>query len=180
MKINKKQFQQHLFHDIENEEEAEKYLDDCLPLIGYITMWFNGLENSLDNIICEIFTDRTDSTGLIVLHKMTYSSKVDLFKRFSDDFHSSFDDIIDGYDELIRNLKECGRLRNLVVHADWESTNENGFTYVNLRISKNGMEQEYVQFSDDSLQKIIKLILETRSDLYKFWEKRNDKLYDRK
>jgi len=179
MKINRKQFIQHLYHDIEDEEEAEKYLDDSLPMIGYITMWFNGLEKSLDHIICEIFSDRSDSTGLIVLHKMNYSAKVDLFKRFSDDFHSCFEEVIEGYSELITNLKESGRLRNLVVHADWENTNEEGFTYVNLRISKNGMEQEYAQFSEESLSKIIKLILKTRADLYTYWEKRNDKLYDR-
>jgi len=157
MKINKKEFIQHLFHDIENEDEADKYLDNSLPLIGYITMWFNGLEQSLDRIICEIFSDRTDSFGLIVLHKLSYSAKVDLFKRFSDDIHSCFGEKIEGYDYLIKNLKESGRLRNLVVHADWESTNEEGFTYVNLRISKGGMEQEYVQFSEESLSKIIDL-----------------------
>ena len=179
MKINKKQFEQHLYHEIEDEDEAEKYLDNSLPLIGYITMWFNGLEKSLDDIICEIFTDRTDSTGLIVIHKLTYSAKVDLFKRFSDDFHSCFGETIEGYNELVKNLKESGRLRNLVVHADWENTNEQGFTYVNLRISKKGMEQEYAQFSEESLTKIINLIIETRRNLYKFWEKRNDKLYDR-
>jgi hypothetical protein len=179
MKTKKEQFVQYLSHYIENEEEAERYLDKCLPLIGYITMWFNGLEQSLDNIICQIFTDRTDSTGLIVLHKMRYSSKVDLFKRFSDDFHSCFEEKVNGYDELMNNLRESGRLRNMVVHADWESTNEDGYTYVNLRISKSGIEQEYVQFSEDSLEKIIKLIIKTRADLYAYWEKRNDILYNR-
>lgn len=179
MKTNRRQFIQHLYHDIENGEEAEKYLDDSLPMIGYITMYFNGLEKSLDNIICEIFTDRSDSIGLIVLHKMNYSAKVDLFKRFSDELHSCFGETIEGYSKLITNLKESGRLRNLVVHADWENTNEEGFTYVNLRISKNGMEQEYVQFSEESLSKIIDLILKTRADLSRFWEMRNDRLYDK-
>jgi hypothetical protein len=140
-------------------------------------MYFNGLENSLDKIICEIFTDRTDSTGLIVLHKMTYSTKVDLFKRFSDDFHFNCAIQIDGYEKLISNLKESGRLRNLVVHADWESTDDDGYTYVNLRISKNGMEQEYLQFTEDSLKEIIDLILNTVKQLYSYWEKRNVELY---
>lgn len=179
MKINKKIFEQHLYHDIDDEKDAEKYLNDCLPLIGHITMYFNGLEQSLDSIICEILNDRTDSTGLIVLHKMTFSSKVDLFKRFSDDIHTHFGNQIDGYNELMKNLKESGRLRNMVVHADWESTNKEGYTYVNLKLSKIGMEQEYVQFSKESLLKIIDLINMTRIDLSEYWEKRNDKLYNR-
>jgi hypothetical protein len=96
-------------------------------------MYFNGLEKTLDGRICEIFTDRSDSTGLIVLHKMNYATKVDLFKRFSDDFHNAVDDKFEGYNELILNLKECGRLRNLVVHADWQNTDDDRFTYVNFK-----------------------------------------------
>jgi hypothetical protein len=172
MKQKSKIFEQHLYHEIEDEEKAEEYLDNSLPLIGLIVMNFNGLEKSLDSIICEIFTDRTDSTGLIVLHKMSYSTKVDLFKRFSDDFHIC-SNLITGYETLISNLKESGRLRNLVVHADWENTDDDGYTYVNLKISSKGMEQEYIQFSEDSLKEIIELIINTRVQLGNYWEKRN-------
>ena len=177
MKQKKKQFEQHLYHEIENEELVDEYLENSLYLIGYIVMYFNGLEKALDNIICQIFTDRTDSTGLIVLHKMTYSTKVDLFKRFSDDFHLAVGSEIDDYTSLIGDLKECGRLRNLVVHADWENTDDDGYTYVNFKISKSGMEQEYVQFTEKSLKDIIDLILSTQSNLYKYWDKRNEELY---
>jgi hypothetical protein len=177
MKQKKKEFIQHLSHEIENEEEAEKYIHNSLPLIGYVVMYFNGLEQSLDGIICEIFTDRSDSTGLIVLHKMSYATKVDLFKRFSDDMHSSCGITINIYDKLIQNLKECGRLRNLVVHADWENTDDDGYTYVNLKISKKTMEQEYMQFSEQSLTEIIELIVNTRVQLSDYWEERNEKLY---
>lgn len=177
MKTRKKEFIQHLYHEIENEDKVEEYLDSSLPLIGLIVMYFNGLEQSLDSIICQIFTDRSDSTGLIVLHKMTYSTKVELFKRFSDDFHTACDINIQGYDDLIRDLKESGRLRNLVVHADWENTDDDGYTYVNFKISKKGMEQEYAQFSEESLYKIIELILKTRKSLYNYWDNRNHELY---
>ena len=177
MKQKKKIFEQHLYHEIEDEEKADEYLENSLPLIGRIIMYFNGLEKSLDGVICEIFTDRTDSTGLIVLHKMGYSTKVDLFKRFSDDFHYIRDKKIEGYENLIVNLKETGRLRNLVVHADWENTDNDGYTYVNLKISKDGMKQEYLQFSKDSLEEILELIFDTRKQLSEYWEKRNEEIY---
>jgi len=177
MRQKKKQFEQHLYHEIENEELVDKYLENSLYLIGYIVMYFNGLEKSLDSIICQMFTDRTDSTGLIVLHKMTYSTKVDLFKRFSDDFHLAIEKEIEGYTDLIIDLKESGRLRNLVVHADWENTDNDGYTYVNFKISKNGMEQEYIQFTENSLKEIIDLILKTEGNLYKYWDNRNEELY---
>lgn len=177
MKQKKKIFEQHLYHEIEDEDKAEEYLDNSLPLIGLVVMYFNGLEKSLDSIICQMFTDRTDATGLIVLHKMNYSTKVDLFKRFSDDFHLCCDNKIEEFENLISNLKETGRLRNLVVHADWENTDDDGYTYVNLRISTIGMEQEYLQFSENSLKEIIELIFTSRQQLGNYWDKRNEELY---
>ena len=180
MKTKLTDFMQHLYHEIDDEDKAEEYLDNAIPFIGLIIMYFNSLESSLDSILCERFTDRTDSTGLIVLSKMNFSAKVDLLKRFCDDFQIHLDKDLKDYDQLINDLKESARLRNLVAHANWESTNEEGYAFVRLKMSKKGMQQEYVQFTEESLQKIIELILRTRSNIYDFWEHRNDVLYDRK
>ncbi len=169
MKQKSINFNQHITHEID-EENVEDYLSTLYPLIGMIVVDFNGLESNLDSILCEIFSDRSDATGLIVLHKMGYAAKVDLFKRFNDDFQSSLNTKIDGYELLLSNLKEVGRLRNLVAHADWESTDEDGYTYIKLNISKRGMEQQYVQFSEESLSKIYELILTTRASLGEFGE----------
>ena len=177
MKQKTKDFIQHLYHDIEDESNVEKYIDDILPLIGLLVMYFNGMEQWLDKYICEIFTDRSDSTGLIVLHKMSYATKVDLFKRFSDDMHHSCNIEIKCYDQLIHDLREAGRLRNLVVHADWEHTDDEGYTYVNLKISKTGMVQEYIQFSETSLKEIINLVFTANNALHQYWDERRDKLY---
>lgn len=177
MKTKLKDFVQHLYHDIEDEEKAEEYVDTVLPYIGLVVMYFNGLEGSLDSVLCETFTDRTDSTGLIVLNKMAFLAKVDLFKRFCDDFHLGIGKEIKGYDRLINDLKESGRLRNLVVHANWECTDDDGFTYVRLKMSKQGMQQEYVQFTVESMKKIINLIDVTTLSLAEYWDARNELLW---
>ena len=184
MKTKLKEFIQHLSHDVNDvddvdEEKAEKDLENALSFIGLIVMYFNALESSLDSVLCENFTDRTDSIGLIVLNKMNYSSKVELFKRFCDDFQFNLDKQLEGYELLMTDLAESGRLRNLVVHANWESTDYDGYAYVRLKMSKNGMRQEYVQFTEDSLQKILELLIKTRFTLDEFWEHRNDILYGR-
>lgn len=87
-------FQQHLGHDIEDEDQAQQYLDESLPLVGEVVMSFNSLEQSLASMICEIISDRSDCFGLIVLHNLGYAAKVDLFKRFCDDVHSAFEKIV--------------------------------------------------------------------------------------
>lgn len=174
------EFVQHLSHEIDDEEKAEEYIENAIPFIGLIIMYFNSLESSLDSILCENFTDRTDTTGLIVLNKMSFSAKIDLLKRFCDNFQFSLNKELEGYEKLINDLNESARLRNLVAHANWQSTNEEGYTFVRLKMSKKGIKQEYVQFTEESLEKIIELILRTNSNLYNFWEYRNNVLYDRK
>lgn len=111
---------------------------------------------------------------------MSFSAKIDLLKRFCDDFQFSLGKELEGYEELINDLKESARLRNLVAHTNWQTTNEEGYVFTRLKMSKKGMQQEYVQFTEESLEKIIELILNTKSKLYNFWENRNDVLYDRK
>ena len=64
-KSGKSQFRKYLYHDIENEEETEKYLETSLSLIGYIVIYFNSLEQSLNSVICEYVTNRTDRPGLL-------------------------------------------------------------------------------------------------------------------
>lgn len=177
MKSKLKEFIQHLYHEVEDETKAEEYIDTALPLIGLIVMYFNSLESSLDSILCENFTDKTDSTGLIVISGLNYSSKVELFKRFLDNFQIDLNIQFKEYTKLIENLKKSAQLRNLVVHANWESMNEEGFAYVKLKMSKNEMHQEYIQFDNDSLQKIIELILETQNKLHNLWDERNKILY---
>jgi len=129
-------------------------------------MYFNGLEDHLNSTLCEWFTDRTDQTGLVIMGTMTYSSKVTLFKRLCDDFHNTMAISTAGYQQIINDLQECARLRNMVVHANWESMNEVGYTFVKLKISKYGLKQKHMQFTKDSLLIILELIMKTRNDIY--------------
>ncbi|AOW11649.1 hypothetical protein LPB72_19305 [Hydrogenophaga crassostreae] len=177
MKSKTKQFIQHLSHDIENEEKAEEYLDDSLPLIGLVVMHFNWLEKSVDSFICETISDRSDVLGLIVIQKLMYAAKVDLFKRFYEEFNSCFSTPAD-FEDLIRELVEVGKLRNLVVHADWSTTDEEGYTYVRLKTSANGMLQEYVQFSVESLSSLIERIIKANHRFSDYWEWKSDRLQD--
>jgi hypothetical protein len=177
MKNKTKQFIQHLSHDIEDEDKAEEYLDESLPLIGLVVMYFNSLEKSLDSSICEIISDRSDALGLIVIQKLMYAAKVDLFKRFSEDFHRCSSTPAD-FNEFVGELLEVGKLRNLVVHADWSSTDEEGYTFVRLKSSSNGMLQEYVQFSVESLENLIERLVKANHRLSDYWEWKSDRLQD--
>jgi len=57
---------QHLSHEIEDEDASESYLDESLPLIGLVIMYFIAPKKSLDSMICQIVTDRADVPSLIL------------------------------------------------------------------------------------------------------------------
>lgn len=172
MKKKRKQYVQHLDHEIDDEDKIWDYLDDSLPNVGLIVMYFNGLEKSLDRMLCVTFSDRTDTTGLIVLQNMHYSAKVNLFSRFSDELHRAVGEVPKPYFGLLENLRNAAKQRNIVVHADWENTDEEGYTYSTIRFLDGGMEQEYVQLTSSTLESIVDTILAARKQLGEYWDER--------
>lgn len=170
MKIKRKPFIQHLAHDVEDEDKAWEHIDESLPKIGQIVMYFNGLEKLLDRMVCEMFSDRSDLPGLIVLQNMQYSAKVNLFARFSDEFHRAVGAMPEKYEGLTDKLRTAAKNRNIVVHADWENTDDDGFTYTTLRFADGGMQQEYVQLSPAALDAILGTILNARALLCNYYD----------
>ena len=173
MKRKLKIFTQNLGHDIEDEDVADAYREESLPLVGTVVMYFNALEKSLDSLICDIVSDRTEEPGLIVLQGMHFAQKVDLFKRFCESFHRAVEEPL-AYDRLVDGLLEVAKLRNLVVHADWMSTDEEGFTFVRIKVQKDCLQQEYVQLSADSLERVLERILAVNTQLSYYWEERSE------
>ncbi len=178
-----KAFVQHLSHDYLDEEEEQQGFDlmwESLPLVGMVVMHFNVLEKQIDSAICEAISDRSDSMGLLVLHGMQYNSKVEMFKRFCEDLHLCVPDgAPQEYEGVIDYLTEAARLRNLVVHADWFNTDKEGYTYSRLKLTKGGMQQEYVQLTPNSLEEIVERILVAQSALDRYWEQRSVLLHGR-
>ena len=170
MRVKKSPVGQHILDGLGDTENGYDFIEDFIPWIGEIVVAFNGLEASLDSVLCETFSDRSDQKGLLVLHSMMYSTKVDLFKKFNDDFIRGFGWEIPEYQGLISSLKECGILRNKVVHANWEYTDDEGFTQVKYKVGDAGLEHELCQFSEDSLRKIVETIYQTRHALGEFDE----------
>lgn len=148
--------------EIKNLDGAsEEFLEKTAPLIGYIVHSFNTLEELLNEAICQLISDRTDMFGLLVIYKMNYAAKVGLFKRFLIQQEYCCEKKLPIFDKLITNLTKAGNLRNQVIHADWESAHDDGYTLCKVKINSKGIQHEYMQFSPESLEKIQKLIDET-------------------
>lgn len=146
-------------------ENAYDYVHELMPLIGEVVLWFNTLESDIDDILCGFISDRTDQKGLLVVGNMMYATKLELFERLTSDFFRAVGDQPTWFSQLLSDLRECGSLRNKVVHANWMYTNEEGYTQVKIKFGKRGLEHELVQFTKESLGLIIGKIEAARGQL---------------
>jgi len=163
--------EQYAFETKNLEGTTETFLEETAPLIGYIVHSFNSLEESLNSAICQLFHDDSDTLGLLVIYRMNYAAKVDLFKRILNERQFGDPQKLSILEKLYANLTKAGELRNKVVHADWESAHDDGYTLCRLKINSKGiLQHEYVQFTPESLEKILQLIDETDEMLYNYNE----------
>jgi len=81
---------QYIMENLGDTDNAYEYVEDLMPLIGEVVLFFNALESDLDDDLCKTISDRSDQKGLLVLHNMMYATKVDLFQRFTSDFQRTF------------------------------------------------------------------------------------------
>jgi hypothetical protein len=165
---------QYAFETKNLEGPADEFLEETAPLIGYIVHNFNTLEEILNSCICDLFFDDCDSFGLQIIYKRNYADKVDLFKRVLLEHQNACNKKMPIFEKLISNLSKAGELRNLVVHADWESAHDNGYTLCKLKINTKGIQHEYVQFTPESLENIIELIQDTCLMFDQYEDERQD------
>ena len=155
MKNRKSPVGQYILEGVGDTDDAYEYVEELLPLIDEVVLFFNALESDIDDLICRDISDRSDHKGLLVLHNMMYATKVDMYERFKSEELRICGWELPSFKELISKLRECGTLRNRVIHANWEYTNNEGYTHVRFKMGKDGLEHEFLQFSVESLKEVI-------------------------
>jgi len=178
MKKSDKLFGQYNFDNHSFEGTVEDFFEKTAPAIGSIVHSFNSLDGELNSTICQLINDRTDEPGAIVIYKQPFSSKVDLFHRLIRSMEIVYEEEIHCFKTLIENLKKCATLRNAVIHAEWDTLDDNGYTYVKMHFDKDGMRQQYWQFTPDALEEIDEFIHNTHM-LFETFEEEKQKLLDR-
>lgn len=153
---------------LDEDDDDYDHVFDLMPRIGQVVIWFNALESDIDHIICRYISDRSDQMGLMVVSNMMYATKVDLFEKITSDLLRAQGTEIDWFPLLMSELRECGTLRNKVVHANWLYTDVHGYTQVKIRLGKQGLEHELTQFTGESMDLIIKKIEIARERLDNF------------
>lgn len=118
MKSKHEPLGQFLFENHDYDGSFDDFLEETAPLIGYIVHTFNSLDEQLNSSICELINEHSDHPGAIVIYKMNFSSKVDLFYRLGIFMEIGCEGTMPSFKSLIDDLKKCGTLRNAVIHAE--------------------------------------------------------------
>jgi hypothetical protein len=171
LEMNKeyKKLGQYIFENHNFDGTVDEFLEQTAPLIGYLIHNFNSLDEQLNRAICLQINDRTDEPGAIIIHRMNFSAKVDLFNNLVHSIELAYESTIPNFKSLIEGLKKCATLRNAAVHAEWENMNAKGYTYVKMTFNNDGIQQHYWQFTPESLENIIEIIQETYS-MFDYYE----------
>jgi hypothetical protein len=173
MNKTNRQLGQYIFVNQDFEGAPIDFFDETAPLIGFIVHSFNSLDGLLNSTICELINNRTDEPGAIVIYKLSFSAKVDLFYRLVRSMEIGCDSEIPCSKKLVDDLKKCGQLRNAVVHAEWDHVDEKGYTFIKMHFDKNGMRQQYWQFTPEALEEIDGFIDQTYVHFDKFDEEKS-------
>jgi len=136
MKTKYKPLGQFIFDNHDLDLSIDDFLYQTAPLIGYIIHSFNSLDEELNSCICNLINDRADEPGALIIYKIPFSAKIDLFNRLVKSLEVSTNKTIPTLNSLINDLKKCGELRNAVVHAEWENMTEDMYTYVKMKFQK--------------------------------------------
>lgn len=173
-------FQQYIGHDIDSEDDDDDaVLFESLPLVGMVVLQFNMLENSIDSAICAAINDRTDAVGLLVIDGMGFVQKVELYRRLCENLHATVPGPVASFAGLAARLKDVATLRNHVVHANWITSDTQGYTYTRMQIKRGGMQQEYVQLTPEAMRKVGDEIKGASDQLHAYLEERDELLRDK-
>ena len=140
--MNKKyrSLRQYIFENYYEIEPTDDFLEATAPSIWFIVHSFNSLDEEINSCIFSIINDRTDEIGATVIYNMSFSAKVDLFKRLIISMESACGEEMPLSKKLIENLKKCAILRNAVIHAECENIDNDGYTNVKLASTKKGFQ----------------------------------------
>lgn len=107
--------------------------------IGKLLMSFSFLEQSLNDALCYLINNRTDSVGILIIRKMFFKQKLNLYKDMIFELITNCVSnpaknkrILDKANNIIRKAEELSEFRNRIVHTDWTTVDIDNFYTVSI------------------------------------------------
>lgn len=167
---------------LEDEDEFLKYLDDVVPYIGWIVIYFNSLEDHISDFIREaILRDPFHDERLdVFLSEMMFAAKckalLNLYGQLieSKELSYSHQDL----NELEFMLIECSKRRNEYAHADWIGVKKERLVKVKSKSKKTGTIHKYKKIEISELKIDVEYINQARHFLCDFNDNIHSQLHE--
>jgi hypothetical protein len=164
--------------DYVSEEELDRYLKEIVPVIGWIVVYFNSLEDHVSDFIREaILRDPSQDERLdVFLSEMMFAGKcralIHLYGQMIEGravklTHSD----LNGLEAM---LLECSSRRNEYAHADWIGVRTEGYVRVKAQSKKTGVFHRYKKFDLARIREDAEYISAARFKLVEF----NDTIHE--
>lgn len=157
---------------IASDEELDGYLSHIAPFVGWITIYFNSLEDHIaDFIRMAVLRDPFEDERLdVFLSGMTFSGKaqalIDLYGQMISS--GAVEKTDEHLKELQKLFQECAQRRNEYAHADWIGVREGNFVRVKSKSGRTGVLHRYRVFEDSKLEADVAFIRDARFILTEF------------
>lgn len=171
------------FQYMEDEDELDAYLEELVPYIGWIIVYFNSLEDHITDFIREMILrdpfqdDRLD----VFLTNMQFTAKKRaLFDLYAQAIKDEGDIIpIQELIDFEKIILECVNRRNEYAHADWIGVRDEQYVKVKSKSGRTGIINRYRKIDLATIKADVEFINKTRFDLVDFHFKLIDHLHQR-
>ena len=171
------------FEPTESDEELLSYLVKLAPQIGWIVIYFNSLEDGIEQCIREAMLRDSfqDERMDVFLAEMMYTAKCRSLMHLYGQIIESTEIKLTHTDlnELEKMLLECSKRRNEYAHADWVGLKKGAYVRVKMQSKKRGITQRYKRFELEQVESDVAFINLARHTLDEFNEKITDQLWGR-
>lgn len=166
---------------IASDEELDAYLTQIAPYIGWITIYFNSLEDHIaDFIRMAVLRDPFQDERLdVFLSGMMFAGKaqalIDLYGQIISS--GSVEKTDEELKEVEKLLSECAKRRNEYAHADWIGVRQGNFVRVKSKSGRAGVLHRYRRFEQAKLEADVAFIRQARYTLNEFDDVMRKQLY---
>jgi len=164
--------------DYVSEEELDRYLEEIVPGIGWVVVYFNSLEDHVSDFIREaILRDPLQDERLdVFLAEMMFAGKcralIHLYGQMIEGKAVQFTHA--DLNALEAMLFECATRRSEYAHADWIGVRTEGYVRVKAQSKKTGVFHRYKKFDLARIKEDAEYISAARFKLVEF----NDTIYE--
>lgn len=169
--------------DYVSGDELDRYLEEIVPGIGWVVVFFNSLEDHISDFIREaILRDPFQDERLdVFLTEMMFAGKCRALVQL-------YGHMIEGkmvkvthaeLNALETMLFECSARRNEYAHADWIGARAEGYVRVKAQSKKTGVFHRYKRFDLARIQEDAEYISSARFKLVEFNDSIHAQLWGR-